>query len=46
MRQRHALVLGSRTSGGGGMTVSRAIEERERARGQKIVKCGERECEA
>jgi hypothetical protein len=43
MRQQCALGLGSRMAGSGSMMVSRATEERERARGQKIVKCGERE---
>jgi hypothetical protein len=37
---------GSRTAGGGGTTVSRAIKEQERMRGRKIAKCGERECVA
>jgi hypothetical protein len=37
------LGLGSRTAGGGGTTVSRVTEERERAWDQKIAKCGERE---
>jgi hypothetical protein len=32
--------------GGSGTMIYRAIEERERARGQKIAKCCERECEA
>jgi hypothetical protein len=36
---------GSRTaSGGGDMMISRATEERERARGQKIAKCGKKVC--
>jgi hypothetical protein len=30
-------------SGGGGTTVSRVIEQQERAQGQKIAKCSERE---
>jgi hypothetical protein len=34
---------GSRTACGGGMMVSRETEERERAYGRKIAKCGERE---
>jgi hypothetical protein len=37
---------GSRTAGGGGTTVSGATEERESAQGQKISKCGKRECGA
>jgi hypothetical protein len=44
MRRRHALGPGLRTAGGGGgVTVSRATEEQESARGWKIAKCGERE---
>jgi hypothetical protein len=43
MRQQCALGLGSRMAGSGSMMVSRAKAEREGARGQKIVKCGERE---
>jgi hypothetical protein len=44
MRRQRALGPGSRTAGGGGcVTVSRSTEQRERARGQKIAKCGERE---
>jgi hypothetical protein len=44
MRWRRALGLGLRTTGGGGgAAVSKAIAERERARGQKFAKCGERE---
>jgi hypothetical protein len=44
MRWWHALGLGLRTiGGGGGAAVSKVIEERERARGQKFAKCGERE---
>jgi hypothetical protein len=36
--------LGSRTvGGGGGAVVSMAIADRERARGRKFSKCGERE---
>jgi hypothetical protein len=31
------------TGGGGGMTVSRVIAERERAQEQKFAKCGKRE---
>jgi hypothetical protein len=31
---------------GGGMTISRATEEREISRGRKIAKCGKREHEA
>jgi hypothetical protein len=30
-------------AGGGGMTVSMVIKQRERAQGQKIAKCGKRE---
>jgi hypothetical protein len=37
---------GSRTAGGGGMTVSGVTEERESAQGRKISKCGKRECGA
>jgi hypothetical protein len=33
-------------AGGGGRTVSRVTEERERVWGQKIAKCGEGECGA
>jgi hypothetical protein len=40
MRQRRA--TGSRMVGSGGMTLSRVTEERERAWGPKIAKCGER----
>jgi hypothetical protein len=44
MRWRRALGLGLRTTGGGGgAVVSKAIAERERARGQKFAKCGKRE---
>jgi hypothetical protein len=43
MRQWCAPSPRSNTVGGGGMTVSRATEKRERARGQKFAKCGKRE---
>jgi hypothetical protein len=38
-----ALGPGSRTAGGGGVMISRAITERERVWEQKFAKCGERE---
>jgi hypothetical protein len=44
MRRRCAPRLGSRmVGGGGGVMVSRVTAERERARGRKFDKCGERE---
>jgi hypothetical protein len=46
MRQWCAPSPRSKMVGGGGMTVSRATEKRERARGQKFAKCGKRECGA
>jgi hypothetical protein len=47
MRRRHAPGPRSRTTGGGGgTTVSRVPEERERVRVQKFDMCGERECGA
>jgi hypothetical protein len=46
MRQWRAPGPGLRTAGSGGTIVSRATEERERARGQKIAKYGDRECMA
>jgi hypothetical protein len=43
MRRRRAPGLGSRMADGGSAMTSRATEELERVRGQKIDKCGERE---
>jgi hypothetical protein len=43
MKRQCALGPGLRTTGGGGTAVSRATEDRERARGLKFAKCGERE---
>jgi hypothetical protein len=44
MRRWHAPGPGSRATGGGsGVAVSKKTAQRERARGQKYAKCGEKE---